>query len=651
MAASTEQQLEATWRQLELDPASLEVDEDGTLSRRSTAPFIRADTARAETVEAPRTRVILGEVIAEGGMGVVRDAEQVSLSRSVAVKALKPALADYAGSELLREARVTGALEHPNVVPVHTLERDEDGRPLIVMKRLVGDPWTTRIERLDTRLDAEALQQELDVFEQVCNAVAFAHQHGVLHRDIKPDNVVLGSFGEVCLLDWGLAVGFGDRRIEAIDPVSEVSGIEGTLPYMAPEQVAGRGELLGPHTDIYLLGACLYHVLSGHAPHRVPDSAEDVRTVLMEIWTQAAPALPGAAPAELRRICERAMAHNPTDRFASAIELREAVRAYRSHRESSELATRAHTELAAAKQRIAAGDTASPEVGRSLAAARFGFEQALRSWHENQDARKGLHETVLTTARRELDVERPDAASALLAELPAELHAGSSLAMRIGELRNAVAERRVHVEALERAAHDADLGQAARIRSVFGSLFGVVFLLTHVVMGVGARAGWFVIEHAQYLAVTSALAGAFAIPAILMRKRLFPNLANRRFANSLGLMLLAEVLTFIAMWQYGVDLQTTLTVSLVQLAGSVAIKAELLAVKARLVGVAVLGCAVASHYAPGAVLELVGVAYATYFFRGAMLTWDDPHAETNMMVSIEDLHGGQRPQRRASTID
>lgn len=651
MAISTDEQLEATWRRLDIDPTTLDVDATGSLSRRNTTP--RTDSARATTEQPSDKRIVLGEVIAEGGMGVVRSAQQVELSRSVAVKSLQPAIADYAGSELLREARITGALEHPNVVPVHTLERDDLGRPLIVMKHLVGDPWTKRLDHPGRAMDAEALQLELDVFEQVCNAVAFAHEHGVLHRDIKPDNVVLGGFGEVCLLDWGLAVGVGEHDISALTPVAEVNGIEGTLPYMSPEQVAGRGDLLGLHTDIYLLGATLYHVLSGDAPHRVPDSVDDVRAVLMEIFTKPPAPLPESVPAELRNICQRAMAHDPQERFASVIELRDAIGAFGTHRHSAEVALRAQSELDSARRRVAAGDTGSPEVGRALAAARFGFEQSLRSWPGNLEARQGLHETMLTTARRELEIERPDAASALLDELPDELHAGSSLSMRIGELREAVADRRDHVRALERAARDSDLGQAARIRSLFGFLFGGAMLAAHVVLGFGHRAEWFTVDHGVYLAVTSVLAMMFAIPAVLKRKQLFPNLANRRFVNSLGIMLAAEVLVFVTLWHYGLPLHHTLTVSLVQLAGSVAIKAEFLAVKARLVGIIVIACAVASHYVPAAVLELVGLAYASYFFRGAMLTWGDPSAENALLLGADELatSSGSRKFRRPTTLE
>ncbi len=142
----------------------------------------------------------LGQVLGEGGMGIVFEAVQTSLERTVAVKTLRP----HAGQpddalQLLREGRVTGLLEHPNVVPVHTLGRDSDGRPLIVMKRIDGTPWSSSIAgvTVEERTSAAFLREHLGVLLQVAGALHFAHTVGILHRDVKPDNVMIGAFGEV----------------------------------------------------------------------------------------------------------------------------------------------------------------------------------------------------------------------------------------------------------------------------------------------------------------------------------------------------------------------------------------------------------------------------------------------------------------------
>ena len=148
----------------------------------------------------------LGAVLGEGGMGVVREARQVALDRQVAVKVPH---ADFnqtmSAALMLREAKVTGALEHPNVVPVHALGRDRIGRPLIIMRRIDGKTWASTLAQTPApeRYSDEYLRAQLGILKQVAMAVHFAHDKGIIHRDIKPENIMLGAFGEVYVADWG----------------------------------------------------------------------------------------------------------------------------------------------------------------------------------------------------------------------------------------------------------------------------------------------------------------------------------------------------------------------------------------------------------------------------------------------------------------
>ena len=162
----------------------------------------------------------LGQTLGEGGMGVVRLADQVSLHRSVAVKTLRPEKSsDAALLALLREAWVTGALEHPNIVPVYALGRNEEKMPVFVMKRVEGTPWSTLLADPTHPLvargggDKDPLHFHLELLLKVCDALAFAHSRQLIHRDVKPENVMLGAFGEVYLLDWGIAVSLDDTSL------------------------------------------------------------------------------------------------------------------------------------------------------------------------------------------------------------------------------------------------------------------------------------------------------------------------------------------------------------------------------------------------------------------------------------------------------
>ncbi len=157
----------------------------------------------------------MGATIGEGGMGLVRAATQMALGRRVAVKTLRPEIEDeQATLRLLREAWVTGALEHPNIVPIYDLGLGDDGKPVIVMKHIEGLAWCDLIHdaaAVKERFGAEdLLEHNLRILVQLCNAVSLAHARGVLHRDLKPENVMIGSFGEVYLVDWGIAVSLRD---------------------------------------------------------------------------------------------------------------------------------------------------------------------------------------------------------------------------------------------------------------------------------------------------------------------------------------------------------------------------------------------------------------------------------------------------------
>lgn len=250
----------------------------------------------ADSPDLSGTRYRLGRRVGRGGMGSVYLAEDTSLGRPVAIKVLD--LDDRGGhlsERLVREAKVLARLEHPGIVPVHEVGRLADGRVFYAMKYVDG-------ERLDLRTARDPdLPSRLHLFRRVCEAVAFAHDRGVLHRDLKPENVMVGKFGEVWVMDWGVAKVLSELDGSGIPGPTNVTGpavsqtghgtVLGTPGYMAPEQERGDNAAVGPWSDVYSLGALLQSLV-GIDP-----------------------------PRPLRAICQQAMAREPGIRYRSALDL------------------------------------------------------------------------------------------------------------------------------------------------------------------------------------------------------------------------------------------------------------------------------------------------------------------------------------------
>jgi eukaryotic-like serine/threonine-protein kinase len=278
---------------------------------------------------------------AKGGLGIVFVAHDEELRREVALKEIKPEFADNLASQsrFLREAEITGGLEHPGIVPVYGLGAYEDGRPFYAMRFIKGDSLKDAITafhadetlKRDPGARTLALQKLLRRFLDVCNAIAYAHSRGVLHRDLKPDNVMVGRYGETLVVDWGLAKAVGRSSDDGYGQLPESTfvttsssnsaetlpgSVIGTPAYMSPEQAAGRPDLLGPASDVYSLGATLYTLLTGRVPIADKDISEILRKVERGELPRPREASPWLDPA-LEAITLKAMATRPDDRYAS----------------------------------------------------------------------------------------------------------------------------------------------------------------------------------------------------------------------------------------------------------------------------------------------------------------------------------------------
>ncbi len=407
----------------------------------------------------------LGATIGEGGMGIVRVADQVAVGRQVAVKTLR---ADRNAPEmvlhLLREAWMTGGLEHPNIIPVHNVGVDADGRPMIVMKRVEGEVWSTAIKN-----ESRELRWHLKILEQVCQAVEFAGSRGIIHRDLKPDNVMIGRFGEVYVLDWGIAVSLHDDGSGRFPLAREVVGVAGTPGYMAPEMVSDTGEDLSVRTDVYLLGAILHEIIT--LKHKSVGGT--LQAVLLA--SMASPPYEYAAhiPNELAQITNRATHVRPEHRFASAGAFREALEQFLEHESSralSDSATRSMNTWAHLREGPEAPD---PVAVQSLfGEARFGFEQALRAWPNNESAQAGFESCLETKFEYDLSRDDFESASVALATLGERR---PKMAAQLEVSRAKIETRRAELTQLRRLQKARDLNVGLRTRAFFMMITAVAF--------------------------------------------------------------------------------------------------------------------------------------------------------------------------------
>jgi eukaryotic-like serine/threonine-protein kinase len=306
------------------------------------APSRESATARAEFRDL--------RFHAAGALGDVFMARNAELYRDVALKFLKPDRASDPDSRrrFLQEAEVTGRLEHPGVVPIYALGTDASGAPCYAMRFIRGETLQHAIDAFhaaeqpgrDPSERSLALRELLNRFVSICNTVAYAHSRGILHRDLKPRNVMLGKYDETLVLDWGLAKAF--KRGDAARAVGEETltpssgsgedgsdtptlGVVGTPAYMSPEQAEARWDLVGPASDVFSLGGILYAILTGRAPytgHRGVEAMEKVKQCEFPPPRQIQPGVPRA----LEAVCLKAMARQTEDRYRSATDLAADVR-------------------------------------------------------------------------------------------------------------------------------------------------------------------------------------------------------------------------------------------------------------------------------------------------------------------------------------
>jgi serine/threonine protein kinase/formylglycine-generating enzyme required for sulfatase activity len=355
-------------------------DEITTWKEQATTRSSQAVTARVLAPSSTRTHSVLSglglgstdasarpesspdkyeylKTLGAGGMGEVVRAWDRDLRRFVAVKRLKtePNSQDTV-LRFVQEAQITGLLEHPNIVPVHDLGIDSQGRIYFSLKLIEGESLRSIIEKRKTNgelppglkyQDVYTPLRMIEIFISICQAVAYAHAKNIIHRDLKPENVMLGRYGEVLVVDWGIAKVVREQAsdpdqatlpltaLQDVAPEKSLEGaVSGTPAYMSPEQAQGQISSIDERTDVYALGCVLYHIISGRAPYEGGNALEVLRQVQMRPPRPLGTGTVGfeTVPRELKAVCAKAMEREPESRYATAAELRDDLQAYLENR-------------------------------------------------------------------------------------------------------------------------------------------------------------------------------------------------------------------------------------------------------------------------------------------------------------------------------
>ena len=361
-------------------------------------------------LESPIPGYRLKPEIAQGGMGIVYSAECLTFGREVAVKVMKPGMS---AAVFNREAQITARLPHPGIPPVHALGKLPDGRPYLVMKLIKGETLDSILKnRSDFSSDRGKL---VDVFEHICQAVGFAHAQGIIHRDLKPSNVMVGAFGEVQVMDWGLAREV--RGAEEIEPETVVTDqsltmggqIKGTPAYMAPEQA--RGEKLDARADVFALGGMLAAILTGRPPFSGNSVMETIaRAVKCDLGETLSRLDVSGADPELLALCRRCLEARREDRPADGTELAVAVAVAEYRAEVEARLIQAERERAAEAERLKRRRTQwalAGTAGLLMVAGLFGIVVAYlwRSAESNR-AEAEIQRDTANIAKADADVQR-----------------------------------------------------------------------------------------------------------------------------------------------------------------------------------------------------------------------------------------------------
>jgi len=455
------------------------------------------------------SRHVEAGVLGQGGMGIVLEVRDADLRRPLALKRLHPKRRSHGDVELdrhflarfLQEAQVTGQLAHPGIPPVHELSIDEQG-PYFTMPVIRGQNLDEAFAKASAGLDGWSIPRALGVLLKVCEAMAFAHAKRVVHRDLKPENVRIGRFGEVYVMDWGLARVIGRDEIDLVrwsksgalssvhtdreDSDGDANAVLQTLDgdvlgtpyYMAPEQARGELERVGPRTDVYAVGGLLYMLLTGRAPYQPAEGRISPRTVLAAVLHGPPPTVASIAPqanADLVAVCEKAMAREPEARYAGMEELASDIEAWIERRpiQASAPSVRHALRLFAERHRAAVFTAAAGVLALLTTGTWFIFQLT-----EERDATESARADAQRRADSASASELQSRENGLWPAQPSLIHAMESW---LGEATDITSRRSQYIEQQVRES------QSSRTTFAWGELFARMDALELLQRSVGTR--------------------------------------------------------------------------------------------------------------------------------------------------------------------
>ncbi len=490
--------------------------DDSERSEPSTNSESLLDIAHGDVrmVDLPKRMIHVGEVIGKGGMGVVRIARQQLPDRDVAVKRLHLAKARMARA-LLDEAMIMGGLEHPNIVPVHLVRLTEDNSPEVVMKYIQGVAWSESLNK-KPQVDGDLLDA-IEVLRAVCRAVEFAHSRGVIHRDIKPHNVMLGRFGEVYLMDWGIAV-----RTTNLEQVPD--GLVGTPGYLAPEMLTGIAGDVTFQTNVFLLGATLHAVLTGERRHRANNVVAALDAAGKAMPYDYEPDVPPA----LAELANQSCAKNPDDRPESVAVFRESLEKYLSLREAFMVRDRGiekSLEFQRLIQRHGKQRADGIQIRQKFAEARFGLEQALQMASDCDGVVPELQVLFRAMTRWLAANKHLDEAEHLLLSMPRE----DPELIELVQLHKMEAKREAReLDYLKKVAPAYDPNENAVARRIFGTFLIALVALTVISVVIHDAMYPAEISAKRLLITTGTVAAVVCIALFAGKRSLFiTNLGSR----------------------------------------------------------------------------------------------------------------------------
>jgi len=500
---------------------------------------------------------VLKQLLGEGGMGQVFLANQKPLARDVVLKTIHPKkLNERSSTRLFQEARITGLLEHPSIVPVYQLGQNEKHEPVLVMRRIDGLTWDQIIhEKVDPSEFPEGVENSLDwhleILVQVCKAIEFAHDKGIIHRDVKPANIMIGAYGEVYVMDWGIALSVEEAKQEYIPNFREVKGVTGTPAYMAPEMVSEDGLGLSKATDLYLLGGVLHELITKNPPH----VGKTFFDTLLEAYRSAPQKYPRFVPRELSKLTQKAMAPKPEDRYKSVKEFRCALQDYLKHRESHALSSEAVLRLDLLKNLLSAMDEAkNTSIRKEKEAAsqrelfdlfgqcRFGFQQALRIWSENEEAKHGLQRLVRLTASYELKYGSPRSAILIIEEIPSP---EPRLQKILQKARAKIAEEAQELEKLKQLEYESSLEVSSRSRGLLTLAMALIWSFIPIFYFMSERYGFHQPSYTEQMLIGSLFGIFLLVVGFLGRNIFWRNRANRQI-----MWLMVLLFICLQIWRY-----------------------------------------------------------------------------------------------------